>query len=81
MLLRTKRYWTEALTATLWTYELKAITEQLHALKVNDHGITPMEHFSGTTSYITLKIYRTWGYTVYAWDAILQGNIDRLLKW
>ena len=38
-----------------WAYALKYFTEQLNALKLDDDGITPMENFAGTTTYISLK--------------------------
>ena len=54
MLLHAKIYCPEAITKMLCPYALKAFAEQLNVLKVDDDGITPMEKFSGTTTYITL---------------------------
>ena len=42
----------------LWT---EGFSEQLIDLKVDDYGINPMDKFSGTTTYITLKNHHTWG--------------------
>ena len=64
----------------LWTYALKAFSEQLNVLKVDDDGITPMEKFSGTTADITLINHHTRGYKVYVLDKILQGNKDGIPK-
>ena len=38
------------------THALKAFSEQLNVIKVDDDGITPMENFVGKTTDITLKI-------------------------
>ena len=64
-----------------WPYELKDLSEQFNVLKVDDDGITPMEKFAGTTTYINLKNYHTWGCPVYLLGARLQGSISGLLKW
>ena len=40
----------------LCTYALKSYAEQLNLLKLNDYGITPIEKFASTTTYITIKI-------------------------
>ena len=56
MILHAKIYWPEAITTMLYPYSLKEFSEQLNELKVGDDGITPMEHFAGTTIYITPKI-------------------------
>ena len=75
------RYCAEAITTMLWPYLPKGFTEQLNVLKVDNYGITPMEKFSGTTTYINLKNHHTWVYPVYVLDAILQGNIAGITKW
>ena len=49
MLLNAKRYFSEEINKILCTYELKAFSEQLILLKVDDGGNTPMEKFAGTT--------------------------------
>ena len=49
---------------------MKAFAKQLNVLKVYDDGIDPMENFSGIETYISLKIYQTWGRPVYILDAI-----------
>ena len=40
----------------LWTYALEAFAEQLHQLKIVGDEVIPMEEFSGTKTYITLKL-------------------------
>ena len=65
----------------LWPYSLKAFAEQFNVIKVDYYGITPMEKFLETTTYINLKNHHTWVYTVYVLDAILQGNIAGITKW
>ena len=37
----------------------KSFAEQLNVPKMDDYGITPIEKFSGTTTYITLKNHHT----------------------
>ena len=69
MLLHTKGYWPEEITTMLWTFELKAFTEQLNLLNVDDDGIYPMESFSGTTTEISLKNHHTWVCQVYVLNA------------
>ena len=81
LLLCAKRYWPEAVTPMLWTYELKAFEEKLNVLKLDDDEITPMEKFSGTTTDISLKNYHKWVYPVYILDTRLQGNIAGLPRW
>ena len=51
-----KIYYPEEIPTMLWPYVLKSFVEQLNILKVYDDGIIPMEKFSVTTKYITLKI-------------------------
>ena len=75
MLLQEKIYFKELITTILWFYELKDFLEQLNELKVDDDGINPMGKFSDTTTEITLKTNHTWGYTVFIFNAILQGNV------
>ena len=65
----------------LWPYALKDFAEQLNLLKVDDDRITLMENFAGTTRYITLKNYHTWGCPVYVLGTIFQGDISGLTKW
>ena len=65
----------------LWPYELKAFAEQFNVLKVDGYGITPMENFAGTTTYINIKNHHTWGCPVYVLDGIWQVNISGLSKW
>ena len=81
LLLHKNRYCAEAITTMLWPYSLKAFAEQFNVIKVDYDGITPMEKFSGTTTYINLKNHHTWVYPVYVLDAILQGNIAGITKW
>ena len=81
MLLNARRYWTESITTMLWTYSLKAFTEKINVLKVDDGGITLMEKFSETTTDIPLKNHHIWGCPVYVLDARSQGNISILPKW
>ena len=69
MLLHANIYFLEAITTMLWPYELKAFSEQLNKVKVDDYGITPMKKFAGKTTYITLKNHYTWGCLVYVLDA------------
>ena len=64
----------------LWPYALKAFAEKLNELKVDDYGITPMEKFSVTTKYITLKNNHTWVCPVYVVGEIFQGNTSGLTK-
>ena len=64
----------------LWPYGLKALAWKSNKLKVDDYGITPMENFASTTTYITIKNHHTWGYLVYVLGAILQGNISGIPK-
>ena len=65
----------------LCPYELKAFSEQLNLIKVDDYGINPMEKFAGKTTYIILKNRHTWVSPVCVLDAILQVNISVLPKW
>ena len=65
----------------LWTYALKAFSEQLNILKVDYDGITPMEKFAGTTTNIYLKINHTLVCPVYVSDEILQVNIAVIPNW
>ena len=65
----------------LCTYELKVFEEQLNELKVYDYGITTMEEFADTTTYITLENNHTRICLVYILDEILQGKIYGLPKW
>ena len=81
LLLCAKRYWPEAVTPMLWTYELKAFEEKLNVLKLDDDEITPMEKFSGTTTDIKSQNHHTWGCTVYVLDTILQVNISEIPTW
>ena len=76
-----KIYCPEAITAIVWPYKLKNFAEKLNVLKVDDYGITSMEKFAGTTTYISLKNHHTWGCQVYVLDEILQGNISGIHKW
>ena len=62
-------------------YALKNFAEKLNEINMGDNRITPIENFSGTTTYITLKNNHTWGFPVYVLDEILQGNISVLPKW
>ena len=55
---------------------MKAFSEQLNEIKVDDCGITPMEKFAGITTNITIKNHHTWGCPVYVLNAILQDNAD-----
>ena len=64
----------------LCTYELKAFAEKLNVIKVDNYGITPMEKFVDTTTYITIKNHHTWGCTVYVLDAIFKDNIAGLTR-
>ena len=52
----------------LWPYALKAFSEKLNVIKVDDVGITNMETFEGTTTDINIKNHHTWGFTVYVSD-------------
>ena len=54
-LLHAKIYWPEAITKILRPYSLKAFAEKFNVLKVDDYGISPMEKFSGTATYISIK--------------------------
>ena len=65
----------------LCPYALKSISYQLNLLKVDDYVITPMEKFSGTTTYIYPKNHHTWGFPDYVLGAIFKGNIYGLPKW
>ena len=46
-------------------------SEQLNDPKVDDYGITNMENFAGTTTYVTPKNHHTWGCPFYVLDEIL----------
>ena len=81
MLLHEKLYWTYTITTILFTYALKAFSEQLNVINVDDDGITPMENFECTTTDITLKNHHTWGCKIYVSDEIFQGNITGIPKW
>ena len=48
---------------------------------MDDDGITPMEKFTGTATYIYLKNHHPQGCTVYVLDSIFQGNMSGILKW
>ena len=65
----------------LWIYALKEFSEQLNSLKVDDDGVTPMQKFAGTETYITLKNHHTWGCPVYVLDAGQKGKIYGFPKW
>ena len=43
----------------------------INELKLDDDGITPMEKFLSTTTYIAPKNNNTWGIPVYVLYAIL----------
>ena len=43
------------ITTILWPYELNSFEEFFNEIKVDDGGITPMENFPDTTTYITSK--------------------------
>ena len=55
----------------LWPYAIKSFVEQLNKNKVDDGGVTPIDNFSDTTTYITLKKHHTWGCPVYVLDSRL----------
>ena len=55
----------------LWPYAIKSFVEQLNKNKVDDGGVTPIDNFSDTTTYITLKKHHTWGCPVYLLDSRL----------
>ena len=48
---------------------------------MDNDGVTPIENFTYTKTYITLKNHHTWGFSVYVLDARLQCNIAVLVKW
>ena len=60
---------------------VKTFVEKLNEHKVDDNGITTMEKFAFTTTYITIKNHHKWGCPVYFLDAIFHGNIAVLPKW
>ena len=64
----------------LCLYDLKAFSENINELKVNDDGITPMENFADITTYITLKNRHTQGCPVYVLDERFQGNLSGIPK-
>ena len=43
----------------VWPYALKAFSEQLNVINVDDDGITPIGDFAGTAIDITLKNHHT----------------------
>ena len=59
----------------------EGLFRKFNEIKVDGDGTTPMENFSGTTTYITFKNHHTWGCPVYVLDAMFQGNIAGLPKW
>ena len=65
----------------LWTYVMNAFEEKFNIINVDDDGITLMEKFAGTTTYISLKNHHTCDCPVYILDARFQGNISILTKW
>ena len=65
----------------LWPYALKYFAEQINELKVDGDGITPLENFAGTTTYITLKNHHTWGCPVYVLHETFQYRISVIPKW
>ena len=80
LFLHTKRYWPEAITAMLLPYALKAFSEKLNVIKVDDYGMATMDNFAGTTIDINPKNHQTWGCPVYALDKRLRDNIAVLTK-
>ena len=50
MLLHTKLYWPETITAILWYCGLKKISEELNEFNVDDDVIIPMEEFETSPS-------------------------------
>ena len=76
-----KRYWPEAIGKMLWPYALKAFSEQINVLKVDDDVITPMEKFAGTTTEIYIKNHHIWGLPVYVLDGIFKVNISVIPYW
>ena len=62
-------------------HSLKAFSEKLNWLNVDDDEITTMENFSGTTTYITPINHNILRCPVYFFDAVFQGNISGLPKW
>ena len=60
---------------------MKAFSEKLNWLKVDDDKTTTMEKFSGTTTYIIPKNHNILKCPVYFLDAVFQGNISGLPKW
>ena len=64
----------------LCTYALKAFSEHLDALKVDDDYITPMEKFSGTITDISLENQHTRGCPLYVLYARFQDNRSGLHK-
>ena len=44
----------------LWPYVLKSSSKKLNVLKVDGDGITTMEKFAFTTTYIALTNHHTW---------------------
>ena len=65
LLLHTKIYFPEEITTILWPSELKAFSEQLNVLKVENDRITTMEKFAGTKTDISLKTTTHGGCPVY----------------
>ena len=63
------------------TYALTEFLEQLNVLMLDDDGITPMEKFANTKTYITLNNRHTWVSPFYVLDARLPGNTFVILKW
>ena len=81
LLLHAKIYCQELITTMLWQYALRYVEEKLNEFKVNDDGITPMEKFADTTTYITLKNHHTRGCPVCVLDVRLYGKTAGLTKW
>ena len=53
-LLYAKIYWPESITTMLCPSTLKAFSEKLNELNMDNGGIAPMEKFPGTTIDITI---------------------------
>ena len=81
LIVHEKIYCAQAITTILWIYVLKAFTEQLNELEVDDDAVTPIGKFADTTSYITLKNHHAWACPHYVFDAGFQGNIAGLPNW
>ena len=81
LLLHAQRHWPEYITTMLWPIALKAASDRMNTLSINDSLESPLSRISGAAQDIDVSTFHTWGCPVYVLEAGLQSGSIGPPKW